>query len=203
MRRIRGILELLAILLITGSLVVAFLTWTSHFYPGNRRMVVGPAGSERRAFTENCGFGDVTILLRASDWPRTFWQPVTLGELYWPEVQKSSNVVWSRDGTVVAFLRHLNEDQAPLFSAAYDYMGHRLIETGYDLEVRVECDRRISELLDSRGGMGPFQAGLDDEKITSEEYEPFPGWGFVTPILFVFAGVAVAWRHRHTSIRAP
>ena len=195
-RRILGILQTIAILWIAGCFTVISLVWCYHFFPDNRKEVIGPAGCSRRAFTENCGFVDISIVLQASDWPWTFWRPATLGDLYWPEVQKSSNVVWSMDGSVIAFQRHLNEDQTPLFSAAYDYDGHRLLEAGYDLVAREGCDQRIRTLLNDRGGVGPFQTGLDDEKVSSNELDAFPGWGLMVPGTFILGGGAIAWRLR-------
>lgn len=194
LERIFQILRSVAVLLIAGCVAVISLVWCYHFYPNNRKEVVGPGKGGQRSFTENCGFNDITILLRASDWPWTFRKPVTLGELYWPEVQRSSSVAWSKDGSVVALLRHLNEDQSALFSAAYDYNEHRLIETGYGLDARLECDRMISTLLSERGGTGPFQSRLDDEKVSASEYEAFPGWGCIAPAVFMLGGVIAAWR---------
>ena len=195
-RRILGALQMIAILLVAGCFAVVSLVWCYHFFPNNRSEVIGPASRDRRAFTENCGFTDISIILQASDWPWTFRSPAILGDLYWPEVQKSSNVVWSMDGSVIAFQRHLNEDQTPLFSAAYDYHRHRLLKTGYGLDARLDYDQRIRTLLNNRGGMGPFQIGLDDEKVSSEKLDGFPEWGMILPVIFILGGVAIAWRLR-------
>lgn len=192
-RRTLGILRIMVVLSLAGWLAVISLCWCHHFFPDNRLEVIGPAGGDRRAFTENCGFVDISILLQASDWPWTFWKPATLGDLYWPEVQKGAGVYWSLDGSIIAFQRHLNEDPDAMFSAAYDYRRHHLVEADYDFDARVVRDREIRRLLSDRGGVGPIQTGLDDEKGSCSRLA-FPGWGLIAPGAFLAGGILIARR---------
>ncbi len=180
---------------VAAFLAIIALNWCYQFYPRERSEVVIPVATSNRAFTQKGGFVDMSINLYACDWPSTFWKPAMLGDLYWPEIQKSSAVYWSTDGSIIAFQRHLNGDSEPMFSTAYDYQTHRFFKAEYGLQARSEFNGWIIELLEQRGGIGPIATGLDDEKGDPGR-GPFPIWGWLAPGVFLVGGVRMARRFR-------
>lgn len=170
-------------------LAILSLAWIYGFYPGNRIELVNPLGRPHRAFTENCGFVDVSILLRASDWPWTFGKPPILESLAAEAGDAGTWVHWSRDGSVLAVRKQGRSDPHPLFSAAYDYKDHELTKLwDKSLYDPTECDRRITELLERRGGVGLAETGIDDGKYSDYSPSKFPAWGWVTPVAIIGLG---------------
>jgi hypothetical protein len=175
------------------SLVLAFLSvvWIYGFYPGNRIELPNPQGKPYRAFTQNCGFGDLSILLRASDWPWTFGRPPIIESLVAEPGDPETWVHWSRDGSVLAVRRQDRTSSTPLFSASYDYRNHKLMRQGRGgYSHPNECDRRIVALLEQRGGIGPFETGIDDGKYSESLRSGFPAWGWVVPGCIIVSGLA-------------
>jgi hypothetical protein len=176
-----------------ASLILALLSvvWIYGFYPDNRVELTNPRGRPNRAFTEGCGWVDLSILLRASDWPWTFGRPLILESLAAESGDPETWVHWSRDGSVLAVRRQDRTSSLPLFSAAYDYRSHelmRLWRCGFSDPI--ECDRMIVALLEQRGGIGPFETGVDDGKYSGRLPSGFPAWGWAVPGCIIVAGLA-------------
>jgi hypothetical protein len=135
---------------IVAILVVAVLLlivrWK--FWPPDATPVIGPLGSNNRAFIENRSFGDMAFVLCAADWPHTFTEPVSLGSVLYSE-GSNSRVFWSSDGSVLAVKDDI------LFTSAYDYHLHETLR--YD-------SAKISALIKSRGGLGVEQSSYPDGK---------------------------------------
>lgn len=135
-------LVLKLMLLCSGSF--ALFTWW-RFHPPGVIAVMGPAGPANWAFIQTGLFGDPASVLRVSDFPHTLIQPAPLGEV---EGTKS-RAFWSGDGSVL--VTRGSDDQ---YQAAYDFTNHRILRHWVD----------ITELLNSRGGLGPEQASYPGGK---------------------------------------
>lgn len=175
---------LIGSLSLIASLLLALLSliWIYHFRPQNRIELPNPLGKPHRASTENCGFVDVSILLRSSDWPWTFSRPAILDGLMAEPGDPLTWVHWSEDGSVLAVRSQEKADAAPLFSSAYDYRCHKLLRRWEgDFRDPVEGDHRIAALMESRGGVRPPETGIDDGKYSEYPQSGFPPWAWIFP----------------------
>lgn len=139
-----GTISSVATLVAVGLTLIVF----EKFYPQNATDVVGPMGLKNRAFIEDCSFADTVFYLRASDWPYTFAEPISLGSVLYSE-ESNSRVFWSCDGSVLAV------KDGSSFTSAYDYKLHETLH--YD-------SAKISKLIGLRGGLGPEQPSYPDGK---------------------------------------
>ena len=187
--------KLLSILLLLLFLIGALLVgnWEYKFFPRNRVEIVHPT-SKNRAFTHVYGFVDTSIPLSAADWPRTFANPVMLGDVF-AEGYPVYHVHWSNDGSVLALRIKSNSEDEWLFTSAYDFNQHLLIHESKFASLN-DSNARIRQLLEERGGMAPVLTGIDDGKLV--EYKAgFPAWGWFPPLLIAAIGLFAAgkiWR---------
>ncbi len=133
----KSVAPLILKLMLLCSLSFSLFTWW-RFHPSGVIAVVGPAGQTNWAFIQTGLFGDPASVLRVSDFPHTLIQPLPLGEV---EGAKS-RAFWSADGSVL--VTRGSDEQ---YQAAYDFTDHRTLHHWVD----------ITELLKSRGGLGPEQ----------------------------------------------
>ena len=103
-RRRRKLLRYFLALCVFGSALYLSLSFLVVTYFGLPEIIVihGRAGRKHKAFSELAGFVDVSITLKASDWPWTFSRPAILGELYSEGPYLVRSVNWSGDGSVLA-----------------------------------------------------------------------------------------------------
>lgn len=178
------------ILLIFISIALVVISWVYRFFPGDRVEIRGP-NAANRAFSYKTGFVDTSIHLCAADWPHSFWEPVNLGDLYWPEIFSSRTVHWSHDGSVIAVRTCWKTGPAELFTTAYDFHNHQFFGQVGSVGNPLEIDRRIQSLLAERGGVGESEPNIDDGKTPYTT--SFPLWGWIAPGAFVTLGAVIAF----------
>ena len=185
--------KLLSLSLLFSFLVaaLAIASWESKFFPRNRTEIEAPASGKSRAFTYAYGFIDGSIILCASDWPQTFSKPAEIGDIY-SEGFPDYHLHWSNDGSVLALRVVLGAGKPELFQSAYDFKLHALTRAAQPSDFE-ESDRKITSLLQNRGGIGPLLTGIDDGKLTSYK-ERFPMWCWIAPLALVALGVVVSRR---------
>ncbi len=144
---LRNMIGVAIVFLGVVAMLMGACIW-ARFHPDDVTSVVGPAGISNRAFIENCTFADPTFVLCASDWPYTFFGPISMESVLYSE-DCGARVFWSFDGSVLL----VRKDGA--FTSAYDYSRHEFIY--YD-------SFRINALVASRGGVGPEQSRYPDCK---------------------------------------
>lgn len=151
------------------------------FYPSGRTELKNPAGKATRAFTEITGFASTSIYLYASDWPHTFTGPVRLADVFY-DGGEYYNVLWSKDGTVLAVTVLPEPGQRPSFTSAYDFQKHEVIRTHTDIRLHDADDHhKITALMESRGGIGESPNDLDDGKGDFRLTTPL--WVWVAPVM--------------------
>jgi hypothetical protein len=178
------------IVLISISSALVVICWKYRFFPRDRVEIRGP-NAANRAFTYKTGFVDTSIQLCAADWPHSFWEPVSLGDLYWPEIFSSRNVHWSHDGSAIAVRTCWKTGPAELFTAAYDFQNHQFFRQVGSVGNPLDIDRRIQSLLAERGGVGAIEPNIDDGK--TQYTTSFPLWGWIAPGVIVSLGVVCAF----------
>lgn len=185
----------MAVLIVFASVYMALLALmvVNGFFPAKRSELVSPGPEKTRAFTAVEGFVDVSINLYASDWPHTFMTPARVGDLYWPEAY-SAAAYWSGDGSVVAMRLSWPTGPDRYFTDAYDFREHRQFQRADLSDDPVEVHRRITRLIEERGGLGEA-VPVDEGK--GENHTTFPLWGWIPPGLIAGLGVigaAFLWR---------
>ena len=98
---------------------------------------------------------DETILVKACDWPYTFFSPCVLGDAIWSDKYTSANCHWSSDGTLAVWeVQEVNEKNKR-YEAAYDFREHRRIDLQRYAWNKQVCNEAISALIIERGGAEP------------------------------------------------
>jgi len=148
------------------SLVFAVLAvlvmWWIRFHPFGVKVFTNPSKTHR-VLAEVRGLDEVVVLIRASDWPYTFFEPRMLHAV--TEGRGSvGNYYWTQDESAILCLVKTEDEQVSVhYIAAYDFRGHRILNlttTGSE----GECDVEIEKLTKGRGGVGSLVVGLPDGK---------------------------------------
>jgi hypothetical protein len=113
------------------------------------------------------GFMDISLDFRVHDLAAHPGQPFLICDLYWEGLYSSSELHWSRDGTVAAVTINFQGQYRPLYGAAYDFLKHRPLPTdaaGSALKPSRKLHAKIEQLLVSRGGVGDVIGTPDSTK---------------------------------------
>ncbi len=137
-------------LLLFGLVLATAVTYRS-FYPTSRYDLPGEDG--KRLFSVLIDSADGKVLIKAADWPYTFFAPFTLGESNWPERDEVSKFHWSKDKSVAVFLAKQKGESAPIYSGAYDFQEHKGMERKASKELKEFFSKKIETLLSERGGL--------------------------------------------------
>jgi hypothetical protein len=112
---------------------------------------------------------DGTILVKACDWPHTFFSPFVLGDAIWPEKYASAKCHWSRDGTLAVWeVQEVNE-KTKRYEAGYDFREHLRIDLEGHAWNTQACNEAIAALVVERGGVDP--TAIDIPTLNSGLYQ--------------------------------
>jgi hypothetical protein len=150
--------------MVASLLVIGLAGYVRSFRPPDRVERPNPVEPGNRLFAVKEGFVDISIDVRASDWPYTFSRPFTVGDAWWPEVYAQNRFYWSKDGSVIVWRTRRHRSPAAVYERAYDYLKHEALEPTRMRMTGEAFDRKIAELLRQRGGVGQEVTGLPHEK---------------------------------------
>ncbi len=112
---------------------------------------------------------DGTILVKACDWPHTFFSPFVLGDSAWPEKYVSATCYWSRDGSLAVWETQDVNDKGKIYEAAYDFREHLSIDAQRYAWNTHACNEAIAELVAERGGLE--STAIDIPSLNSGMYQ--------------------------------
>jgi len=143
------------------AILAVLVVWWIRFHPFGVKVLTNPSKTHRM-LAEVRGLDEVVVLIRASDWPHTFFEPKMLSAV--TEGRGSpGNYYWTQDESAILYLKMENEQGSVHYIAAYDFREHRILNlatTGSESE----CDVEIEKLTKERGGVGSLIVGLPDGK---------------------------------------
>lgn len=137
-------------LLLFGLVLATTVTYRI-FYPSSRYDLYEEDG--KRLFSFLIDSADGTVLIKATDWPYTFFAPFTLGESNWPERYEVCKFHCSKDKSVAVFLSQQKGESAPSYSAAYDFREHIAMQREAPSQLKESFSKKIETLLSERGGL--------------------------------------------------
>jgi hypothetical protein len=137
-------------ILTAGTAVVV----ARRFSPPNRLEIISTNGNHRLLAVAVDSAGG-TILVKACDWPHTFFSPFILGDAAWPEKYVSATCCWSSDGSLAVWESQEVNDKSKLYEAAYDFRKHVSIDARRYAWNRHLCNEAIAALVAERGGLEP------------------------------------------------
>ncbi len=134
--------------------------WRLKFHPVGITVLTNQEKTHR-VLAEARGLDEVVVLLHASDWPHTFWEPKLIYSK--TEGREIGNYYWSKDGSVILHTGKPDEESPSRFDAAYDFKDHSLLNLT-TAGSKDECHSEIEKLVAHRGGLGGLVMGLPDGK---------------------------------------
>ena len=142
-------LSVLSLVILSIGIAVVM---TRRFNPSNRFEFRSTKGNHR-LFAVAVDSAEGTILVKACDWPHTFFSPFILGDATWPEKFTSANCLWSKDGTVAVWEVQAVNDKTKRYESAYDFREHHSIDPQRHAWSEQFCNETIAELVTKRGGV--------------------------------------------------
>lgn len=152
------------IILVIGTAVVV----ACRFNPPNS-LAITSKDENHRLLAVAVDSADGTILVKACDWPHTFFSPFVLGDSAWPEKHVSATYYWSRDGSLAVWEAQNVNDKTKIYKAAYDFREHLSIDAQRYTWNNHACNEAIAELIAERGGLE--STAIDIPSLNSGMYQ--------------------------------